>query len=270
MRPHASTGSARATLRFARALLATNIKGCLALRGAFLLQAAGMAANNVLFFCIWWIFFDRYDEVRGWRLTDMAGLYGVVAAGFGAAGVLAGGIRDLAASIHEGELDGMLSQPPPTLLYAVGSRSHANAWGDLASGLVFALFSGLVHPQNVLVLGLAIGLSTTMFIAAGILLHSSAFWLGRVGSLARMMADFMVTFSIYPQSIFPGALRLMLFTVIPAGFIGHLPVSLLRDFDPGVLLIAAGGAAVYLALAVFVFHRGLRRYESGSRFGVRA
>jgi hypothetical protein len=34
---------------------------------------------------------------------------------------------------------------------------------------------------------------------------------------------------------------------------------------PQAVLLCAGAAA-YLALAVLVFHRGLRRYASGSRF----
>ena len=81
-------------LRFAAALLAANWKACLALRAAFLWQAGAMALNNLLFFAMWWIFFERVQEVRGWRVADMCALYGVVACGFGTTVIAAGGVRD--------------------------------------------------------------------------------------------------------------------------------------------------------------------------------
>ena len=59
------------TLRFLGALVAMNLKSSFALRGAFWLQAGFMVANNVLYFTFWWIFFDRFEEIRGWRIADM-------------------------------------------------------------------------------------------------------------------------------------------------------------------------------------------------------
>ena len=60
----------RATLRFLRALVATNLKASLALRGAFWARVVFMMANNLIFFVMWWVFFERFEEVRGWRLPD--------------------------------------------------------------------------------------------------------------------------------------------------------------------------------------------------------
>ena len=53
--------------------------------------------------------------------------------------------------------------------------------------------------------------------ACGIVFFSLAFWLGRVDGLARQLWDLLVTFSLYPEPLFGGALRLALFTVLPAG-----------------------------------------------------
>jgi viologen exporter family transport system permease protein len=61
-------------------------------------------------------------------------------------------------------------------------------------------------------------------------------------------------------------LRLVLFTILPAGFVGYLPVALVREPSPARAVLLCAGAAGYLAFAVLVFHRGLRRYASGSRF----
>ena len=87
---------------------------------------------------------------------------------------------------------------------------------------------------------------------------------------ARQMWEFVIIFSVYPQTVYGTFLRVVLFTVIPAGFIGYLPVELLRSFSVLGLAATLGGAAAYAGLALFVFRRGLRRYASGNRFGVRA
>jgi len=55
---------------------------------------------------------------------------------------------------------------------------------------------------------------------------------------------------------------------VPAGFIGYLPVALVRDPSIERLLAACTAAAFYVCAARWVFYRGLRRYASGNRFSV--
>lgn len=257
-------------LLFLRALVATNLKAAFALRGAFWLQVAFMAANNVIFFATWWIFFARFESVRGWQAADVMALFGIVATAFGITVVLFGGVRDLARTVHDGDLDAFLTQPKSALLHVLGSRTVSAGWGDMASGLVFVAASGLVAPQTLPVALFAIAVSAAVFIAAGVVIHSAVFWLGDVEALSRSAWEFLLTFSTYPEPLFGGALRIVLFSIVPAGFIGYLPVSLLRDFS-GAALLACGLAAVgWLALAGLVFRIGLRRYESGNRFATRS
>lgn len=258
-----------AELRFALALLAMNLKSSFALRGAFWLQAGFMVANNVLYFAFWWIFFDRFEEVRGWQVRDVSALFGIVAMGFGAAVVFAGGMRELSRCVMDGDLDAYLTLPKSPLLHVVGSRTYASGWGDLCSGALFLLVSGRVTAETWPLAIVAVLCSAVVFVASGILIHSLAFWLGRIEAIARQAWDFLITFSIYPRPLFAGFLKILLFTLLPAGFIGYLPYELLRDFEWTGLLAAVGGALFYGALSLFVFGAGLRRYESGNRFGVR-
>jgi ABC-2 type transport system permease protein len=69
--------------------------------------------------------------------------------------------------------------------------------------------------------------------------------------------------------MFQGWMRVLLFTAIPAGFISHVPVELLRSFDPTLFVALAGVAALSAVLAMIVFRIGLRRYESGNLVGLR-
>jgi viologen exporter family transport system permease protein len=254
-------------LSFARALLATNVKATLMLRGAFVMQVVFMALNNLTFFVFWWALMRRVPVLRGWRLADIQVLFGVVAAGFGLGVTLAGGVRYLGRLIDEGELDTLLTQPKPVLVHALGLRLQASGFGDLLSGIAFIGYSGQVSWRALPVVLLAILASALVVVASGIVFFSLAFWLGNVDTLARQLWELLITFSLYPEPLFGGALRLILFTLLPAGFVGYLPARLVHSPSVALALLLAAAAGMYLAVAALVFERGLRRYASGSRFG---
>jgi ABC-2 type transport system permease protein len=254
------------SLAFARALIATNLKAALALRGAFVMQVVFMALNNVTFFVFWWALMHQVSALRGWRLGDIQVLFGVVAAGFGLAVTVAGGVRHLGRLIEDGDLDTLLTQPRSVLVYALGVRSQPSGFGDLLSGMLFIAWSGQVSWRMLPIVLAVIFASALVFVACGIVFFSLAFWLGRVETVARQLWDLLITFSLYPEPLFGGMLRLALFTILPAGFVGYLPARVVHA--PSLLHVSllAVGAGTYLALAVLVFDRGLRRYASGSRF----
>jgi ABC-2 type transport system permease protein len=250
-------------------LMATNLAASFALRTAFWLQAGLMALNNLLFFCFWWVLFTRFEEIRGWAIGDVAALYGVAAAGYGVCAVLFGGMHDLARQIDDGELDPLLTQPKSVLLQAIASRTRPDGWGDIASGLALIAMSGLVDPTTVVLVPIVIAISGAVFASTLVFFHCSAFWFGRTLATVRMITDMQLTFSVYPPNLFGTPMRILLFTVLPAGFVSHLPVAILREFSWPILAAALGGATVFAGLALLAFTRGLKRYESGNRFGVR-
>src|SRR5882724_1843488 len=173
------------SLRFLGLLVQTNLRASLALRGAFLLQVSFMALNNLVYFAVWRVFFQRFHDLGGFGLRDMELTYGIVACGFGLAVALCGGLRELSKMIVEGALDSYLTQPKAPLLQALCSRTLASGWGDVASGLLMVGLSHQVGLGHVPYLLLAILCSTTVFVATGVIFHSAAFWLGPVDSMAR-------------------------------------------------------------------------------------
>jgi ABC-2 type transport system permease protein len=261
-----SRDSELATARFAATLVTTAIRSAMAERGAFIMRAGLMAVNNGIFFTFWIVLFSRVPRVRGYELGDMALLYGLVAFAHGLAVVVAGGLPNLARLIHDGELDALIAQPKPTLLYAAGLRSNPSGLGDIASGLAMIALSGkvgLFGAPLVVAAGVA---SATVLVATGVLLHCAAFWFGNTEPVSRQGYESTLFFALYPDTLFTGPLRWLLFTIIPAGFVGYLPVSLIRAPDAWTAVALSLGVAVYSSLAAWVFARGLRVYSSGSRF----
>jgi viologen exporter family transport system permease protein len=254
------------TLTFARALVATNLKAALALRGAFALQAVFMALNNLTFFVFWWALMRHVTTLRGWSLADIQVLFGIVAVAFGLTVTLAGGVRHLGRFIEDGDLDTLLTQPKSVLVHALGLRSQPSGFGDVLSGLIFIGWSGQVSWPSLPLVAAAVAASAVVVLATGIMFFSLAFWFGKVDSVARQLWELLITFALYPEPLFGGMLRLVLFTVLPAGFVGYLPARVVRAPSIADVALLATGSAAYLVLAMLMFDRGLRRYASGSRF----
>lgn len=257
-----------ANLSFAAALLTTNLKAATALRGAFVVQVVFMMVNNLTFFVFWWALMRRVPVLRGWQLADIQVLFGIVAAGFGLTVTLAGGVRHLSRMIDDGELDTLLAQPKPVLLHALGLRLQPSGFGDLLSGLAFIAWSGQVSWRAAPLVLLAIVASATVVLACGVVFHSLTFWLGNVDTAARQLWELLITFALYPEPLFGGALRLVLFTVLPAGFVGYVPARLAHRPTAALVAFTVSAALAYLLVAAAVFERGVKRYASGSRFGV--
>jgi ABC-2 type transport system permease protein len=256
--------------RFVGALFVRQLQASFALRAAFFTSAVVMLLNDVMFFSTWWLLMQRFGSVRGFVLEDMMCLFGVSASGFGLCVIVFGGVMDLSRKVEDGELDSFLTQPKSVLFQALASRTQPSGWGDLVAGIGMFVLAGVVSFRNLPWLVLAVLCSAVAFTACGVVMHSIAFWVSRINSLARSLWDFTITFSLYPPSLFGGGIRFVLFTLIPAGFASYLPLEVIRAPTALGALAAVGGTALYAAFALWLFERGSRRYTSGNRIVTRA
>ena len=254
--------------RFLLAVWRANLQSAMEYRVSFLTQAIGMMLNNSFYFAIWIIFFDRFKEVRGWGLGDMYLTLGVVASAFGLVSVFFGNAFTLSEIINQGRLDYYLSLPRPVLLHTVSSRMIASGLGDISYGFLSYAVSGHYTWDGLLRFVLATLLAAAVFASFLILVQSLAFWLGMISNLSSLAINAIITFGIYPITLFDNYARLILFTVIPAALIGSLPAEFIRAFTWETLAELLAGALVFLLLAGTIFRLGLKRYESGSAIQV--
>jgi len=233
----------------------------------FGLQVGGMAVNNGFWLILWFLFFAGFKEVGGWRLPDVARLLGTVYMLFGLATIFFGGYRDMAGAILRGEIDALLTQPKPVLARLLARESIPSAWGDLFTGVLVLAFTARLDPAGLALVALAILIGMTVWLSAGVIFSSLAFYVAGARSLSRDLMDFTLLVAMYPSTIYSGWTQLVAFTVLPAGFVAMAPVSLVRDPSPQAAAIAIGAAALYACLALGVFHLGLRRYRKGAAPG---
>jgi ABC-2 type transport system permease protein len=126
---------------------------------------------------------------------------------------------------------------------------------------------GIVYGANLHAwLWFLLGTFLGCFLVAAISLaaHSLTFFWGDASMLGQFAREFTINFTIYPDKIYAPAVRALMYSLIPAGFIVHIPLRLFHEFSPGLLLITIAAALAYCLLAALLFYRGLRRYESGN------
>ena len=258
-------------IRFLRDYVAANFLAALEYRASFITQILSMIINDAMWVTFWWIYFTRFQVLQGgWRVEDVLALWAVVAVAFGICMALFGNALNMAEIISQGKLDYYLALPKNVLLHVLVSRMDTTAWGDLLFGTgLFILFLQPGPERVALFLMLAL-CAAVIFLAFNIFWQSLAFWLGNTEGLAAQMWQALIMFSTYPSPLFRGMVKALLFTLIPASFLAHIPVELLRRIDPLWLAAEVAFAAGALVFSVAVFYRGLRRYESGNMMTVRA
>ena len=258
----------RREFKFLKAVWKASLQSAIEYRAAFISQVVFMMLNNGFYFLFWVIFFGQFGEVRGWVLNDMFLVFGITATSFGLTSFFFGNAFHLSSVITGGRLDYYLSLPRPVLLHTLASRSIANGLGDVTYGLISFLLSGYFTWLGLGRFAIGVLLATTVFLSFLIIAHSLTFWLGNAQALASLLMNAILTFALYPISLFNGPAKFILFSLIPAALMGSLPASLVQGWIWENLLGLVSGALLLLGLAIFIFHRGLHRYESGSAIQV--
>lgn len=257
-------------VRLAGRYFTFNLSASMAYAGSFIIQVFGMALNNAAFIVFWYFLFQRIGgQIAGYDMRDVMFLWAMTAAGFGTSVVLFGNSQHLSRIIYHGELDVYLLQPKPVLANLMLSRTVVSGWGDIAYGLI--LFAA---TQTLTLSGWALFVLFTLLMAGvltamRVIYHSATFFFGNAEDFALMASELTVSFTLYPGSIFKGPITVVLYTLVPAGLIAHVPVDIFRSFSLPQLLIVIAADVAIIAIAAIVFQTGLRRYESGNRIGTR-
>lgn len=243
---------------------AFNLSALVEYRASFLIQVFGMALNNAAFAFFWWVLFDKIGmDIAGYGFADVMFLWAVVSTSYGIANILFCNARRISQLVITGELDMYLLQPKNPLVNAMSARMSASAWGDLGYGIVLLLILG-VPLQTWLIFALACVTGALLMTAITITGHSLTLFFGNMEAFGNMLWEFSISFSIYPEGIFKGAVKALIMTVVPIGFITHVPMRLVQSFSWGTFALLISVTLAYCCFAFFLFMRGLKRYESGN------
>ena len=251
-------------LSLAAAYVRLNLRSHLEYRGAFFSQVIAMIINDSIWLIFWSLFFMRFPVLHGWDMKDIVTLWGVSASGYGLAAALCGNALNLPTLVLRGQLDAWLLYPRALLPHLVLGKMSATSWGDAIFGYV--VYLAFVRPdlEHFLLFALFTVTAAILFLGIFVISGSLSFFVGNAESIAEQWRFAVATFSTYPSSLFHGGVKLVLYTLIPAGFIAYLPVEALKSSSVVLTVYTIAGALSMVAVGVLTFYVGLKRYESGN------
>lgn len=246
----------RATLRNAFAEVAAK-------PGALATQMTVMMINDFVWVVFWVLFFDRVGTLGGWNRDTILVLQAVLTTAGGISLGLLANARRIGAMAVGGDLDAVLALPVAPLPFVLLRRIEPVNLGDLAFGIGLFVIACDPTPARTVTFVLVVLASATLLTGFLVLTGALAFFIGRSES-GELGFHSMLLLGAYPVDLFAGAVRVMLFTVVPAALIAAVPAGLVDDFDAGRAAVLVVTAAVFAVAATAVFTLGLRRYTSGS------
>ncbi|PEZ39108.1 hypothetical protein CN345_09270 [Bacillus thuringiensis] len=259
----------KSELLFLKELFVLNLSSNMEYRFNFILQIIFMNINNFMYIIFWLLFFDKFENLNGWTMSDMYILFSVVSTGFALAMIFFGNAPRLANLISMGKLDSYLLLPRNVFLHILCSRMSLRAVGDLTFGILILIVGGIHDFTSIIIWMICSILVAVIFVAFYALLGSLAFWLGKANVIQEQAGNALMTFSMYPQTIYDNLTKFLMFTLIPAGFVGTLPVALMKNFNLTNFSYLVGFSILITCISIAMFHLGLKKYESSNIFTFR-
>ena len=227
-----------------------------------------MILNNGCFIIQWIILFALKDSIGGYSLKQVLLLWGLASGTFGISHFFFKEAYNLSDSINKGKLDNFLVQPKNVLLSLITSSVEVSALGDILYAYIILFIYGFTL-KSFLLLTLFIVLGGIIMTSMSVIWGSLAFWFGKAETIANNANGLMTSFATYPDGIFKGIVRLLLYTIVPIGFANYLPVQIITDFNIYYLFVVVSVTILFILLSFFMFYRGLKKYSSSNLMNVR-
>ena len=227
-----------------------------------------MILNNASFILQWMILYSLKDNVGGYTFKQVLLLWGVAAGTFGFSRFFFKKAFELYDIINTGKLDAFLVQPKNVLLSTITTDVSPSALGDIIYGYIMLFVYGFTIPRFLLF---------TIFIICGgfittslsVILSSLSFWFNKTDIIADTINNLMISFGTYPDGIFKGIAKGLLYTLVPVGFAVYMPVDILTKFNIYNLLIIILVTIVLIIFSFIIFNKGLKRYSSSNLMSAR-
>jgi viologen exporter family transport system permease protein len=262
-------------IRLYRRLIRVQIRSQLIYRTSFILDLLAVGLSTVTSFATLALVLQRFEGIGGWKLGEIAFLYGMVETAFGVMDMFFSGFDPdvFGQRVRRGTFDQMLLRPVGITLQVLGSQFVLRRLGRIAQGIAIlgiALFLTDVHWTWLKIAYLPVVLvSLVLFFGALFIIGATVtFWTVQSIEVINIFTYGGGEMMSYPMHIYQRWMREFFTYVIPAVFLLYYPALYFLDkpdplhlppFAP-FLAPAAGLAMLLAALAFWRF--GIRYYAS--------
>ena len=217
-----------------------------------------------------WLVFQHTTQLGGWDQAELLAVMGVymMMGGFIHAAIQPN-MQRLMDEIQEGTLDFALTKPIDGQVLVSIREFRFWQLSDVLVGLIVLIIAIIQMQEKIsawqsLAFVAALLMGGIMIYCFWLILTTSAFWLIRIWELVNLFEGLYAA-GRWPVTIYPQWLRLGLTFLIPVAFAVTVPAEALTNrLTPLTLLGAFGLVILLLALARFVWRRGIRSYSGAS------
>lgn len=214
--------------------------------------------------------FGQTDDLAGWSQPELLAVMGVHVLMGGVIGTfIQPNMVRLMGDIRQGTLDYVLTKPEDAqVLVSIREVRFWQAVDIVIGGVVLAFavaqLGGGVGAVQAAAFGAALLLGAVMIYCFWMLLTITAFWVVRMDQIVELFEG-VYQAGRWPVTIYPGWLRISLTFLVPIAFAVTVPAEAVTGrLTPETLALAAGFAALLVAVTRTFWRIGLRRYGGAS------
>lgn len=216
---------------------------------------------------------QQFGEINGWNYGQLAFLYGISVISHALSMIFFVQGWFMGFYVIEGDFDRFLTRPLSVLYQFFFTNINVFGLTDLIPGILVFVYGCIQTGFSFTVsnvVGIIVMLIGATLIRGGIyiLLGSTSFWTKSANDFGQFTQEIFDKTTMYPISMYPEAMQLILTFVIPIGWVSFYPASELLGIEHA---FSTGGMGIWITLAVgivtmliagLVFKIGMRRYES--------
>src|SRR6266581_1776123 len=212
----------------------------LAYKADFFIAFFSSMAATVLGFGFVLVLFSKIPQLQGWSFYEILFLYAFSLVPLGFFNVVSWNLYEFGdIYIIQGRFDRILLRPVDTLFQVLFEKFRIESLQEVVTGLL------------------------VIYVSVFLILTAVSFWFeDRVGIVPPVFN--MLTFGRYPLTIYNVFIQFMLSWIIPFGFASFYPTThfLRRQSFATYFYLVPVVAAVFSALAVLVWNKGVENYSS--------
>lgn len=256
-------------------LIGVQIRSQMQYRLAFILDATGTALITILTFATLAFVFQRFGNIAGWKLGEVAFLFGMVEAAFGVMDMLFSGFdpQNFGKQVRLGRMDQLLLRPVDITVQIFGSEFILRRLGRISQGLVvlgIAIGMADIHWTFLKLIFMPVVFGSLVCFFGGLFIigATTTFWTYESIEAINILTYGGSEMMSYPMNIYQNWLRKFFTYIIPAIFLVYYPaLYILGKPDPlhmpafAPLLAPIVGLGILL-IALLFWNYGLRHYQS--------
>lgn len=263
------------TLRIYWKLLGVQIRSRMQYRVSFVTEIWGTGLIVLAEFGALALALQRFENIGGWTIGEVAFLYGLVEFAFGLMDMLFTGFdpRDFGLMVRRGTFDQLLLRPINITVQVLGSQIEVRRLGRISIGaaiFVLALARLEVAWTAVKLLYLPFVVLGMVCFFGGLFVVGATITFWTVESIEVMnILTYGGSYTIsYPMHIYPDGLRRFFTYVVPAIFLNYFPALYFLDkpdplgFPAWAPFVSPLVGAGMLAAALAFWRYGIRQYQS--------